>query len=244
MGAEYYAFALFIAGLVCIVAIVFKVLFSDIKRKNKMLDERETQVLHTYNAVETIMEEFQDQAKATIEELKLREQEYRAAMQNMAAFQLPPELEKKAQVIDKVPRPLSLDANRIKVAGEVIERAERHMGYDISTAATAISAEPSVQTQQAVPSYTADPPPIDIFKQAVPVVQQTKSEIKPVVFQKFFDDAVDAPPPTPYAPAQVNGGSRRDAILALSDEGKTDVEIASQLGITRNEVQLVIGLTR
>ncbi|MCL2627836.1 MAG: hypothetical protein FWD44_03965 [Oscillospiraceae bacterium] len=206
MGIEYYAFALFVAGLICIIALLCKVLFSNVKRQNKLLDDRETEVLQLYNRIETIMEEFDDQVKATTEELKLREQEYRAALQNMAAFQLPAELEKKEQVIERVPRSVPFDANRIRAAGEVIERAERMV---ISEA---------------------------------PVAAQP--EVKPAVFQKFFDDSAEAaPPPMPYAEAPINT-SRSESILALADEGKTDVEIASTLGITRNEVQLVIGLTR
>jgi len=212
MSIEYYAFALFIAGLVCAVALLCKVLFSSVKTQNKLLDERESEILQLYNRVETVMEEFEDQVKATIEEQKLREQEYRAALQNMAAFQLPAELEKKEQIMERVPRTLPLDANRIRAAGEVIERAERLV--------------------------------INETPEAVVSVGAAQQEVKNPVFQKFFDDSAEAPPPPmPYAEAPINT-SRSEAILALADEGKTDVEIASSLGITRNEVQLVIGLTR
>jgi len=214
MSIEYYAFALFIAGLICAIAVLCKVLFSSVKTQNKLLDERETEILQLYNRVETIMEEFEDQVKATIDEQKLREQEYRAAMQNMAAFQLPAELEKKEQIMERVPRSLPLDANRIRAAGEVIERAER-----------LVMNEPS-------------------FAEPISAVTPPVPEVKTAVFQKFFDDSAEAPPPpVPYAEAPINT-SRSEAILALADEGKTDVEIASSLGITRNEVQLVIGLTR
>lgn len=214
MGLEYYIFALFIAALVCVVAIIFKILFSNVKKQSKilekMLDERMTEILHMYNSVETIMEEFQDQAKATIDEQKLREQEYRAALKNMEAFQLPPELEGKGNAIEKLPRESGLNANKIKAAGDIIERAEHLVAPE--------------------PVRAAAPEP--------------KPEPKPQVFKKFFDEASEAPPPTPYSPAAISGGSRKDEILALANEGKTDVEIASSLGITRNEVQLVVGLTR
>jgi len=213
IGIGYYAFALFIAGLVSAVALLCKVLFSSVKTQNKLLDERETEILQLYNRVETIMEEFEDQVKATTEEQKLRENEYRAAMQNMAAFQLPPELEKKEQITPQVPRALPLEANRIRAAGDAIEQAGRM-----------ISNEP--------PVITAAP------------AQSNQKEVKKAVFQSFFDDATEAPPPpVPVTAAPINT-SKSEAILALADEGKTDVEIASALGITRNEVELVIGLTR
>jgi len=35
---------------------------------------------------------------------------------------------------------------------------------------------------------------------------------------------------------------RRESILTLAEEGKTHAQIARELGITQNEVKLVIGL--
>jgi hypothetical protein len=210
MGIEYYAFALFIAALVCIVALVIKVLFSNVKRQQRMLDERETQVLQLYNTIETIMEEFDDQVKVSIDEIKALE--YRATSQ-IAAFSLPPEPERKEQVLDKVqaPRTEPLAANRIRAAGEVLERAERIIKHDLI-----------------INEEVAAPPE--------PSVQNTG------VFQKFFDDAAE----TPSQDFEIKTGTptKNDQIMALAKEGKTDVEIASKLGITRNEVQLITSLTR
>jgi len=209
IGIEYYAFALFIAALICIIAIIIKVLFSNTKTKQKLLDERESQILQLYNTVETIMEEFNDQAKAVTEELK--EYEHRATS-HIAAFDLPPQLEKKEQVLEKLPRTLPLDANRIRVAGEVLERAERIIKNDVI--------------------INPMPPPVK-----PPVKEETGA-----VFQKFFDESAEAPPP-PALSDKSSAQSRSSAILTLASEGKTDGEIARELGITRNEVQLVVGLT-
>ena len=216
IGIEYYAFSLFIAGLICVIAIICKVLFSNVKRQRKLLDERESQILKLYTSVETLMEEFSDQAKATMEELK--EYEHRSAL-NTTAFDLPPELEKKeqAQVIEKLPRTLPLDANRIRVAGEVLERAERIIKNEVIT------------NPVTMPAANHAPP-------------QPKEE-NGTVFHKFFDESADAASPSNSAETS-NMQVRGEAIRALAGEGKSDVEIASQLGITRNEVQLVIGLTR
>ena len=207
MGLEYYAFALFIAGLICAIAIIFKVLFSNVKRQQKMLDERETQILQLYTSVETLMEEFNDQMKMATDELK--EFENRATSK-MPVFDLPPGLEEKEKVLDKLPRTVPFDANRIRVAGEVLERAER-----------------------IIKNETIVNPPM----------QQEKEENTPV-FQKFFDETAEATPPQQTAPEKPNAQSRSETILTMADEGKTDIEIASELGITRNEVQLVIGLKR
>jgi len=206
MGIEYYAFALFVAGLICVIAILCKVLFANVRRQKKLLDERESQILQLYNTVETLMEEFNDQIKITTAELK--EQEYRATS-HISAFNLPPELEKKEQVLEKLPRTLPLDANRIRVAGEVLERAERIIKND---------------------AIIPPPPPA--------------KDSNGAVFQKFFDESSEIPAAPTKADRTANVKTRTDMILELANEGKSDVEIASELGITRNEVLLVVGLRK
>jgi len=213
---EYYAFALFISGLICVIAIICKVLFANVKRQKKLLDERESQILQLYTSVETLMEEFNDQIKITTEELK--EKEYRATA-HMTAFDLPPELEKKEQVLERLPRSLPLDANRIRVASEVLERAERIIKSD------------NIMPQNNGSVNALQPEPI----------QKTEVKENTAVFRKFFDESEEAHP----APEELsNSQTRSNAILALSNRGKSDIEIASELGITRNEVQLVIGLKK
>ena len=76
MNLEYYLFALFIAALICLIAIICKVLFADVKRQKKLLDEQESKILQLYTSVETMMEEFNEQIKMTTNELK--DLEYRA----------------------------------------------------------------------------------------------------------------------------------------------------------------------
>jgi len=217
MGVEYYVFALFIAGLVCGVAIVFKVLFAGVRRQKKLLDERESQILQLYTSVETLMEEFSDQVKMTTDEI--HEYEFRAASPataHMSAFDLPPELENKEKVLERLPRTLPLDANRIKVAGEVLERAGR-----------------IIKNENIVGSA----------ENGAAVSREPERKDSGAVFQKFFDETTEATVPYGGSASEPGStGSRRSVILALASEGKSDIEIASKLGITRNEVQLVIGL--
>jgi len=210
MGIEigHYAFALFVAGLVCLVAVLCKVLFADLKRQHKLLDEKETKLLQLYRTVEGIMEEFADQAKATSEEIK--EYESRVAMR-AASVTLPPDkvnsepLMEKLPPAEKLPRSsVTVDSSRIRAASEVLERAER------------------------------------IIKS-----ETLKAPAKPgqgggTVFQSFFDETVGDPPATQRITN--NKQHRNEKILALAAEGKTDAQIASELGITRNEVNLVIEL--
>jgi len=208
MGIEYYAFALFVAGLICVIAIICKVLFSNVRQQKKLLDERETQLLQLFSSVENLLEEFNDQVKITT--VELREYEYRATS-SIAAFNLPPELEEKQKTPEKLPRTAPFDANRIRVAGEVLERAERIIKSDA----------------------------------IIPPSQQEKEENGPV-FQKFFDETAESTPPLPPTATEKKASiqTKTAMILALSEEGKTDVEIASELGITRNEVLLVVGLKK
>jgi len=201
VGIEFYAFALFIAGLICLIAILCKVLFADLRRQHKLLDEKETKLLQLYRNVESIMEEFSDQAKATMEELK--EYENRSAKRALSAAQ-PPEAVKKDKQNDKPSRSVTVDSSRIRAASEVLERAERIIKSD------------------------ALRPPINSNNGAV--------------FKMFFDET-EAELSASEMEAKEKK-TRNEAILSLAAEGKTDAQIASELGITRNEVKLVIGLKK
>lgn len=71
MDIGYYIFALFIFVLVCIVLVLGKYLYSDTKRQNKMLDEKETKLLRLYQTVEESLEEFFDQVGESKNEIKM-----------------------------------------------------------------------------------------------------------------------------------------------------------------------------
>ena len=165
MSVGYYVFALFIAILICVIAIIFKLLFANVRSQRKLLDEQETKLLQLYTSVETLMEEFNEQVKLTTTEFK--EHEYRFTS-GMSVFDLPPALEEK------------MHTRQESISGfkEILDDVA---SSPVSNSTTNISSDSSVQT-------------------------------------------------------------RTDAILALAKEGKSDAEIAQELGITRNEVLLVLGL--
>ena len=205
MGLEYYAFALFIAGLVCLAGILFKVLFSNVKQQRKLLDEKESKLLQLYQTIESIMEEFSDQVKATTEEM--REYEIRAAQRAASIAQPPAQPEASvAEHAERRPRTERIDSTRIRAASEVLARAERIIKNET-------------------------------LKNPAVTVRNTNGG----VFQRLLDETTgEKPHEEPEAPAQQ---IRNEAILTLAGEGKTDAQIASELGITQNEVKLVIGLT-
>lgn len=222
MDIKYYAFALFIAGLICLIAILCRVLFADLRRQHKLLDEKETKLLELYRTVESIIEDFEDQSRAAMDEI--REYETRAAKRAVIA---PPAPEPPAQQKEAAPefKPPVMDvvvSNRMRVAGEVLARAER-MVKNSSVV------QPAVAANKAAAAAKSD---------------------DGGVFRRMFDDS--------SADAQTQPGSqngaydreslsikavRNEAIVALAESGSTASQIAKELGITQNEVNLVIGLT-
>jgi len=210
MGLEYYAFALFIAGLISLIAILFKILFSNVKRHYKLLDEKESKLLQLYQTVESIMDEFNDQVKATTEELK--EHERRMAARSVATAMPPPQAPapQEAAIPDhteRSPRAERIDSTRIRAASEVLARAERIIKNDTLK-------NPAVTVKSA----------------------------NGAVFQRLFDEtAENGAKPQDETTTQK---TKNDVILTMAQEGKTETQIASELGITRNEVRLVIGLTK
>jgi len=205
IGIGYYAFSLFLAGLVCLIAIICKVLFSNVKRQQKLLDEKESNLLHLYQSVENIIEEFNDQVKATTTEI--REYDNRTAVLAALLAAPPPEPEKKEpEQLEKIVRAKRADSNRQKPANVAPAKAEKIAKGDAGRS------------------------------RDVPEKSDSGS-----VFQRFFDETLVQPPPP--APEMTEKQARSEAILMLAEEGKTDAQIARELGITQNEVMLIIGLT-
>ena len=209
MGIEYYAFALFIAALICLIAILFKLLFANLRRQHKLLDEKETKLLQLYRTVESIMDEFNDQIRTSIDEIK--EYENRALAHMTASLTQPRETniteEQPAppQPVKSSAKPMTVDSTRIRAASEVLERAERMVKNSGK-------------------------------KTVAPSAKVADGE----VIQRLFDEA-PGELSDEGADGQLTGG-RRASILALADEGKTRAQIAQELGITQNEVKLVIDL--
>jgi len=209
MDIKYYAFALFIAGLLCLIAILCRVLFADVKRQQKLLDEKETKLLELYRTIESVIEDWEDQAKTAMDDLK--EYENRAA-QRLAAIRPPAaKPEKPAEPPKPQPREDAAEDSRMRIAGEVLARAERM-----------IKKNAVVQPAVAQPAVAA-------------------KSTEGVVFQRLFDDTVSETP-SPQPPDAKLKQARNGAIVALAAEGKAPSQIARELGITQNEVNLVIGL--
>jgi len=204
IGVGYYAFSLFLAGLVCLIAIICKVLFSNVKRQQKLLDEKESNLLHLYQSVESIIEEFNDQVKATTAEI--RDYDNRAAVLAALLAAPPPEPGKKEpEQVEKILRAKRADPSRQKPQ---------------SAAAVAVrAAKGDAGTSGGVPD----------------------NGDSGSVLQRFFDETPAQPQPP--LPEMSEKQARSEAILSLAEEGKTDAQIARELGITQNEVMLIIGLT-
>ena len=214
---QHYAFALFITGLICLIAILFKILFSGAKRQHKLLEEKEAELLGLYHTVEELVEQFSDQMNEAIEEIKelenraiARVAQYTPPTPAGAPSAIMPE-HMKYEFSEAPQRAETPDSSRIRAANEVLARAERMVKKDVR-------------------------------KKPLPVTAVTPE--KGSVFQRIIDVAADEPLAVPYAEAKPPAAKqeRNEAILALKDQGKTVANIARELGITQNEVKLVIGM--
>ena len=81
---NYYLFASYLFVLICILVIVCKYLFADVKRQRRMLDDKEKQLLNTFRTLEDTIEDYYalvEQAKNELE-LKSRELESRLTLQD------------------------------------------------------------------------------------------------------------------------------------------------------------------
>ena len=201
-------FAVYIAALICLIAFILKVLFGNVRSHRKLLDEKEEKLLQLYRTVESIMEEFTDQIKTAMDDIK--EYESRAA-EHMASLSRPPEAamdeekEKPART-ENPKKTMTIDSSRIRAASEVLERAERMVKSSSG-------------------------------KRIDYVVGNEDRE----VIQRLFDDDTTLEAQSGSAETQEKH-KRRESILALAEDGKTHAQIARELGITQNEVKLVIGL--
>ena len=207
IGTEHYAFALFIAALVCLIAIICRLLFANVRRLRKTLEEKEANLMQLYRTVERVMEDFNDQIRTAMDDIKGYES---LAAERLASLARPPEPivneepERPVQ-LENPKRAMTVDSSRIRAASEVLERAERM-----------------------VKSKTG--------KSVDYVVGNDNGE----VIQRLFDD-ITVEQQAVVTETQIKQ-KRKESILALADDGKTHAQIARELGITQNEVKLVIDL--
>lgn len=277
MSIEYYAFALFLAGLICIIAILCKLLFADVKRQQKLLDEKETKLLHLYQTVESIMEEFSDQVKAATEENR----EYENRMSRLAAsiasqpVGYPQRTHAEPVEIIRAESEVKMRAEPMEIAqSEATEKAPvESIEKTLIRSVEKAQAEPAEITQaeseetardetnMLLQAGNADSNKYPIrdsnrLRAANEALARAKRLVKTdspaspaknnVVtikgdrarpFTRFIDDA--AKRKTPPDPKMPDVQTRNERVIALVKEGKTDAQIASEAGITQNEVKLI-----
>ena len=206
MGIEYYAFALFVTAMICIIAILFKMLFADVRRQKKMLDEKESELLKLYRTVENLMEEFTDQVKSTTREIKIHEDKIMKLRAKAQQQSVEKRIQEQAapEMTEQLPKRMTVDSNsdRIRLAGDLIERQERVIKGNMVNPNSANTRKPEFQQ----------------------IFTEKEKEIQTI-------------------DATTNAKKKRtDTVMALSKQGKTAAEIAKELGITQNEVRLIIEL--
>lgn len=78
MGIEYYLFATYVFLLVCIVLVIGKHMFADVKRQRRMLEDKEKKLLRTYQTLEDAMDDFYDTVEDAKKELNQKSIELEA----------------------------------------------------------------------------------------------------------------------------------------------------------------------
>ena len=221
MSIGHYMYALFVAALICLIVIIVRLLFGDARRRRKLFGEQEEKLLKLYNSVETIMEEFTDQAAAAIEEMREIESRAAAASAKGAASAVPPILMQSPALSPQLsalnanppsipashpPPVMKIDSSRIRAASQVLERAERMIK------SSALRAEET------------------------PAKKEDGS-----AFQRIIDETTSFLPESAVEAAN-KPKTTHTQIIEMSEQGKSTAEIAKRLGVTQNEVLLVVGL--
>ena len=72
---NYYLFASYLFVLICVLVIVCKYLFADVKRQRRMLDEKEKQLLDTFRTLEDAMDDYYALVEQAKDELASKSRE-------------------------------------------------------------------------------------------------------------------------------------------------------------------------
>ena len=60
MGLEHYLFGFYVFVLICVILIITKCMFANVRRQRKMLDEQESKLLRAYQTLDDSTDEFYD----------------------------------------------------------------------------------------------------------------------------------------------------------------------------------------
>ena len=71
MNYTYYLFAFYIFVLICGALLLYRYLFSDLKRQQQMLEEKETKLLRLYQTLEEVMDDFYDSVESSKAEARV-----------------------------------------------------------------------------------------------------------------------------------------------------------------------------
>lgn len=177
MELSYYLFVTYIFVLVCAVLLIAKLMFADVKRQKKLLDEEETKLLKTFQAIESMMEEFYDE----------------------------------------------LEDSRSKLEGELKVLEGR-----VTEAIEEPKEEPSAQLP---------PVPLTIIPPQHINIQLPEDKGPMSSFEQLINEYAAEPEP-------LTSSAFAENVLKLLDRGNSRAEIARELKVTQNEVDLVIGLSK
>ena len=176
MSPDYYVFALYVFILICAVIIMCKYLFADVRRRNKILDEKEEKLLRTYRTLEDAMDEFYDLADETKAELE--------------------------QKLKKLNEPANYPSAGPKEPAHYTQEAQQ-VASELETNEMQVSIKPDRDR---------------------------------LAFEQLFNE-ITVKTGVPLSAAH-------EKVLKLAEQGKSYAEIAKDLQITQNEIELIIGINK
>lgn len=186
MQLEYYGFALFVFVLICIIIILCKRLFADVKSQRKLLEEKETKLLKIYQTLEDAMDEFYDLVAESKSEL---DEKYRSL----------------TSAADEVPARIRTDETAgINEGGAPLEPEDELRG-----AAKRNALEEAAGKRGGFGEILADR------------VENAREEEAPMTAER-----------------------KHESIIEMAKNGMSRSDIAKELKITQNEVDLVIGMNK
>jgi len=213
MDAQYYVFALFLASLVCAIIVLCKVLFSGVKRQHKVL--------------QTLL----DEKETKLLTLYLDVEEIMDEFNRQAEATIADIKEHKRQAAGYLPQPKPMQMSE-KAASAHMRTEEKSEAQREKFQSDALEVIASRRAELESESLN---------------MRCSKPEAKAdggSLFKRIIDIAVDEPITLPPVSAAVSPKNKRsEAILELKKQGKSETQIAQELGITQNEVKIVIGLT-
>ncbi len=228
MEGIYFALALFVFGLVCAVLFVWKKVYLSIKAPNQF--EREVNWAKRYQDLENRVDAFEAYVDEVQEDIRQEKRELRRMVAQAE------EIYRKLSGGQDIDAPVIVTLGANKPLADYVGHMRKKDIPEPPVEEPITEPEPPMEepiAEDDLPNNTMEL--IDAEPDESPAVREEETEE-----EVFPDDADEAEPDAPED--EVTENSRNADVLWMHRTGFSDDKIAQQLGITRNEVKLILEL--